>query len=145
MYLSPSLKMNNSWVLLFYLPTSPPRWRNSQGLWQFSVFGAKAVPSKKQPGQIVHGVENASQNIWDPVWMIMKSCLLFVSPQWDFTMLNGVMFVFFVVLMIYGIIALVVESYVSDCHFEIFKKYSRWGKCWLCQHKSCEKPTWSWG
>lgn len=55
----------------------------------------------------------------------MKSCLLFVSPQWDFTMLNGVMFVFLVVLMIYGIIVLVVRSYVSDCHFEIFKKYSR--------------------
>lgn len=63
--------------------------------------------------------------------MIMKSCLLFVSPQWDFTMLNGVMFVFLIVLMIYGIIALVVRSYVSDCHFEIFKKYSRGLETWL--------------
>lgn len=76
--------------------------------------------------------------------MIMKSCLLFMSAQWDFTMLNGVMFVF-LVLMIYGIIALIVRSYVSDCHFEIFKKYSRCGKCWPCQHKSSEKQTWSWG
>lgn len=76
--------------------------------------------------------------------MIMKSCLLFVSPQWDFTMLNGVMFVVLVVFMIYGIIALVIRSYVSDCHFEIFKKYSRRGKCWLCQYKSSEKQTWFW-
>ncbi|XP_041531302.1 protein lifeguard 2-like [Microtus oregoni] len=37
--------------------------------------------------------------------------LFALQTKWDFTMLNGVMFVFLVVLMIYGIIALVVRSY----------------------------------
>jgi uncharacterized membrane-anchored protein len=52
--------------------------------------------------------------------MIMESHVLFVSPQWDFTLLNGVMFVFTSVLLIYGIIALVIRSYVSDYHFFFF-------------------------
>lgn len=55
----------------------------------------------------------------------MESPVLLMFPQWDFTMLNGVLFVLLVVLMIYGIIAIVIRSYVSDWHFETFKKYSR--------------------
>lgn len=51
--------------------------------------------------------------------------MVFLSPQWDFTLLNGMLFVFTSVLVIYGIVTLVVRSYVSDCHFETFEKYSK--------------------
>ncbi|MEJ1280958.1 transmembrane BAX inhibitor motif containing 7 [Cricetulus griseus] len=37
--------------------------------------------------------------------------LFALQTKWDFTMLNGVLFVLLVVLMIYGIIAIVIRSY----------------------------------
>lgn len=40
--------------------------------------------------------------------------MLFIFPQWDFTLLNGVLFVFCFVLLIYGIILIFVRSYVSE-------------------------------
>lgn len=43
--------------------------------------------------------------------------MLFVFPQWDFTLLNGTLFVLVFVLIIYGILLIFIRSYVSGISF----------------------------
>lgn len=49
-------------------------------------------------------------------WWLSCFCVMF--PQWDFTMLNGMLFVLLFVLIIYGILLLFIRSYVSGISFE---------------------------
>lgn len=58
--------------------------------------------------------------------------MLLLSPQWDFTLLNGVLFVFVFVLMAYGIILLFVRSYVSGSSPANFGELLNvWTRCLL--------------
>lgn len=43
--------------------------------------------------------------------------MLFLFPQWDFTLLNGMLFVLLFVLIIYGILLIFIRSYVSGTSF----------------------------
>ena len=54
-------------------------------------------------------------------------------PQWDFTLLNGMLFVLLFVLIIYGIILIFIRSYVSGPSFETLRGLAEYQvKCWLC-------------
>ena len=54
-------------------------------------------------------------------------------PQWDFTLLNGMLFVLLFVLIIYGIILIFIRAYVSGPSVEPLRGPGEYRvKCWLC-------------
>lgn len=66
----------------------------------------------------------------DENWIVF---VFFMFPQWDFTLLNGMLFVLLFVLIIYGIILIFIRSYVSGPSFETLRGLAEYQvKCWLC-------------